>query len=88
MKRNYLIQQSRNIQKLRKDAEFVAKFYALKRIVQILNSNGIEFAISYSGNLFFSGIVTTFNDIDVAIHFNGDSAKFKKMLRFNNIYIN
>lgn len=87
MKRNYLSQQARNVSKL-KDTEYTSKLDALKKITEILNSNGIEFAISFSGNLFFTGIVTTFNDIDVAIHFNGNIAKFKEILICNGISIN
>lgn len=87
MQRDYLVQQARNVKKIKK-REYISKVDALKKIIEILNSNGIEFAISFSGNLFFTGIVKTFNDIDVAIHFEGDISKFKRILMLNDISIN
>lgn len=87
MKRNYLVQQSRNVRSIM-GKEYASKGKALKKIIALFNSCGIEFAISFSGNLFFTGIVNTFNDIDVAIHFNGDISKFKQLLIHNDISIN
>lgn len=87
MQRNYLVQQSRNLKKMEGN-EFFPKATILQMIIELLNSSGIEFAISFSADLFFTGIVDTFNDIDITIHYYGDIERFKEILMHNGFSIN
>lgn len=87
MQQIYTLQQAINVAIIR-NRKFKAKYDALVMLHDMFEENNIEYAISFSGNLFFTGIVGDFNDIDVAIRYDGSVNEFNKLLTKNGIKIN